>query len=647
MKVIEKFKNDGMTEIQTLYVSYNELTNIIIEKEYVGIDYKRIGLLYGNYKINLSHIMYEKVHKVLGGNKGCRYFVDKKTFNKKNSTIINDLLKVVIQHLRTQTEETARGIIKEIINFIYWMKIEYKNYPKNLEEAISCLNTYKLYLRSLLKNGKIVSATAHYKNKWALHLLEVSVNDKGSEISENVSVIKGIENKSNDFSSTVKTQKELEYSFAFYYNLFDQISDFLIENKDFPYVITLPRGTATLLPIGKIAPSYQNFKNGNIAVNYENGKIFDDLDIENIISSLEWKKRRQKKDNIKAARKNLLKQLDESNNKKNHESRLKLGKRAMDAWFMVMLAIVGMNESSIGTLKWEDELNIEKDEYIFSNIKIRANNKTVTFSIRKSFKKAFEKFLKLRNYVLNGFECEYLFFGGYANNAAITVNLKQGSRATEIYKSFLSLDNKLTSVTSRDYRKDVSNDFVKNKGILVSSAALQHNVSTHMKSYCGETKEEKAEQMESFFTSVHSFVTSEEISISQKSASGNCISFDELIPEAIDEAPITPRCTDPKSCLWCIHYRIHIEEEDIRKLMSIKYIIEEISLPRSEDLEHYNSVMNPWINRIKSLCHEMIEKDNNIEKAIDRIWKEVRYEGLLTPYWLRWLDMLDDLERLS
>lgn len=643
------FNVENLTEIHTLYINYDELLNMIIDEERKNIDYSRIGLMYKKLRINLSHIMYKKVIKKTYGNKGAKYFVDLKTFNTKNSKIIDDLIKMLCQHNicnQVKNINYIKNIISSVLYFISWINEQSKDYPITLEEGINCFIEYKIYLRSLIKNNLIVSTTAHFRSVWALKLLEISVNDNEGIISKDINIIKGKEIKNNDFSITTKSQKEFEYVFAFYYNFFNQISDFLLEKRSYPYSISLPRGPATIIPSlkAKVIPSYQEYGSNNIAIDHFDGHILNDDEIELITSELKGKKRWSKKSTIKVARNKLLILLSKVNEQFNHEYRLSLSKRAMDAWYMIMLAITGINESSLGKLKWNNEFYIVRDEYNFLAIKSRANNKKVFFKIRKGFKKAFEKFLKLREFALNGYSCEYLFFGGYSKNSKIVQNQIQGSRAAEIYKTFLSIDNKLPHILSRDFRKDYGNDFSKTKGLIVASIALQHNLSIHLKYYSGETNQEKAKQIENFFASVHTTVTNDINKDIPKTAAGNCDCTEELTPEIIEQnVEIEPECMDQKSCLWCVHYKIHNNEEDIRKLMSVKYIVTEISLSRAENKEHYKKVINPWLNRIETICKEMISLDSNSKLLINKIWKEVKYEGKLTSYWLRWLDLLDEL----
>lgn len=171
------FNVENLTEIHTLYINYDELLNMIIDEERKNIDYSRIGLMYKKLRINLSHIMYKKVIKKTYGNKGAKYFVDLKTFNTKNSKIIDDLIKMLCQHNicnQVKNINYIKNIISSVLYFISWINEQSKDYPITLEEGINCFIEYKIYLRSLIKNNLIVSTTAHFRSVWALKLLEIS-----------------------------------------------------------------------------------------------------------------------------------------------------------------------------------------------------------------------------------------------------------------------------------------------------------------------------------------------------------------------------------------------------------------------------------------------------------------------------------------
>ena len=102
-----------------------------------------------------------------------------------------------------------------------------------------------------------------------------------------------------------------------------------------------------------------------------------------------------------------------------------------------------------------------------------------------------------------------------------------------------------------------------------------------------------------------------------------------------------------RSCLWCVHFKTHAEREEIRKLLSVKYIIKEISFPRAETQTQYDETMEPWLTRIDEFLDAMREKDSETDSIINEVWHEIKFEGVLTPYWLNWMEMLDDLGRFA
>lgn len=641
-----------LNEVHTLFVDYKDLVKIIVEQKRSLDDYRRIGLQYKEYKINLSHIMYTTVKKELRGNRHImRILVDDSTYDPKKSYLIDGIIKAAEAYRlgRDLSQGTMENVFNQILVFIYWLDNERISFPKNIAEAKQCFRAYKEYLQVFIKAGKNVTVIAN-KHARSLLLMEQVLNDTKNEIAEDISTINFVRRKANEYSYATKTQSELAYAFAFYYHFFDQVTDFLLEAKPYPYTITLPRGNAVLLPYpnSNVLASYEPPLRGNIAVSYYDGHILNDDDIESAISNLPDKNsiRAKKRAVYKRVRSELNEVLQEVNSVSNHPFRLALGNRAMDAWFMVMLAITGMNDSLQATLQWgKDDFTTTKESQEFRSIKARARNKPVTFPIRKAFIKSFEKFLLLRRFVLDRHECEYLYFTGFGENAKMTEAQRRGTSGARIFSSFSSLDSELPNVKSRDFRRDRGNDILKSKGLLAAIAALQNSKSVFLDRYSGETRDEKANQVHSFLQNIHETVTVKPATNELMNIAGGCTCEEELKPEPHSiELPIIPDCSDPKSCLFCIHYRTHPEKEEIRKLLSIEYIIKEISLPRAESQEHYNKAMKPWLDRIDALCIAMIGIDCKAEALIEELRHEVFYEGMLTPYWLNWMEMLEELE---
>ena len=126
-----------------------------------------------------------------------------------------------------------------------------------------------------------------------------------------------------------------------------------------------------------------------------------------------------------------------------------------------------------------------------------------------------------------------------------------------------------------------------------------------------------------------------------KGAIGQCSSYGE--PSLISKKlPIKPDCVEPEGCLFCDKYRIHVDEIDIRKLLSCRYCIEKTA-HLIGSIEDQNLTVKPIIDRINSILSDL--KKYNLT-LVERISSEVE-EGELDTYWARKLEMFIELDLIS
>jgi hypothetical protein len=100
-----------------------------------------------------------------------------------------------------------------------------------------------------------------------------------------------------------------------------------------------------------------------------------------------------------------------------------------------------------------------------------------------------------------------------------------------------------------------------------------------------------------------------------------------------------PNCIDPEGCLFCDNYRIHVDETDIRKLLSCRYCIEKTA-HLIGSLEEQHATLQPILARIDSIVAKL--KQYN-EPLVTKILSEVE-EGELDVYWARKLEMFMELD---
>jgi hypothetical protein len=659
-KILNKIEEAVGNELKILFVDLGALIHNVAEKEVSLGDYRRLGVSVKNPKVelpnryNLAHIMYGTFNMVRSSNHNIsKVFVDQTSYNENRRVYIDGIIRAC--EGMTTRYSNIETYIPRMTEAAIWLG---NKIPSSMDEAKQAFRDYSEYLRKMLKSTELKHSSAHQRQYGMLKLLAGMLCVDESKISEDsISLLTPQQApKSNAFSNVAKfTQEELAYAFAFYYHLFDQIADFLLENKPYPHVIQLPRGNATILGVSHtmIVPAYKPPRSGSMAISYDDGHILSNEEIEEVLALAPKNKRQEVKSSYQKSKQNALKQLNDVNSKSNHPKRLKLGKKALDAWFMCMLYLTTANDSTLAGYEWskKDEYETEHNERKeFITIKPRAVSKTIRFTFPKAFMPSFQKAIKLRSFVLDRHDFPYLFFGGgYGAKARMTKVQSRGGMSGSIVSQMIdSLDSELPRVCSTASRKDGARDALATHGIEVALSVLQNEKDTLVGNYNGQTAEELASQVSGLMQDLHDVISGKPIDENQQSSMGGCGCEGELKPETFsDESPVKADCLDQKSCIFCVHYVTFPESEEIRKLLSLKYLIENVAYDRTEDEAFYEKEMKPWLIRIEVILDAMVEKEPKAEAMIERVWKEVHEEGLLSPYWLEWVGLLDELGRFE
>jgi len=627
-------------------MDFKFLVQCIEDQEQQQIDYRRVGVIYKTMKINLSQVMYKTLEIKRKGYRSPLIKVDEKSYDNKRSHILEGILLSLYSMIEKDlTADHVYINIRHQIQFINFLSSKAIPFPKNIQEAKKVFTVYKRYLQNLVITVEIKNNMAHYLHRASYLLLCYLFEDKANEIG-GIKIIKYKNTSATAFDGIRKSKGEIEYTFIFYYNFFDQIADFVLEGKEYPYNIKLPKGNAVLTPRAgcDIVPSYMPIsKNAFKCINYQEGRI--KTKEERLCEFIDFPGN-NKKYIINHGCEKLLERLALVNTDSTHDLRLALGNKAMKAFFTVLLAITGINDSILGKILWEnDDFTTTKESQDFVGIKPRANNKKVLFEIRKNFIGSFKFFLKLRRFVLNGRNCNFLFFNLYCTEIHITTAQLNGRYAYSNWKTlFKRMDDELPNAFSQDFRKDKTLEFL-GKGAKYAIAGLQNSYDTMINHYNGQSGESMAKEMHNAITFLNEGIVTLEKSVDEEAVLlGECESKEQKPIQDDQTTEVEADCNDLKTCIFCIYFRTHPNENDIRKLYSLEFIIKEISLPRAKSHEDYELSMKPWLKRIDQLLKQMLLIDPGCKSIMDKVEQEVYKEQLLTPYWGH---LLEDFEILG
>lgn len=449
-----------------------------------------------------------------------------------------------------------------------------------------------------------------------------------------------IKRNNNQVQSTLKLNDDtFAKEFNLYTKIFRQFSNIILNKVQIPTSVNI---NGELL---WIAPSYNQWlkpkhKNtiGMRGFNYDSGNFYTIEELELIEHNI-GKKRYQLTQHVKQA-----KDASQKMNLEYSSLRLSLASWACKAYFMHFLIITGENDSTAASLLFKDEYLIAKARQNFKTIKWRANGSLVSYDIQSEFIGDFKLYIQLRKYLVDYYQQTYnsLFIGASVGKLA---NISIKGNASSCFRRLFSEQFTGTQLSgaSKSFRVNKSLWIRELYGTEVSSYIMQHSTKTSVSNYSSRDKTEAIIQLTDYFAEIKNLIQQKQIP-SASIPSGNCTEYSK--PKPLDslslKSPIIVKCGNYEGCLYCSKYHIHTDETDIRKLLSVKYIIIH-SQAFASSSEHFDNVFKSILKRIDDLLAYMENVQPDCASLIARVSKEVFEHEVLTEYWYRKLELLTDL----
>lgn len=336
--------------------------------------------------------------------------------------------------------------------------------------------------------------------------------------------------------------------------------------------------------------------------------------------------------------------IEAANADPRHKSRVQRGFQAQAAFFVLFLAATGANESQIVTLPWSEELeqnvmNPEIERQGFRCIKYRAAGKEVSFEIGVRYMPVLRQFLKLRNYLLFGNKSELLFFcyRDYKYGDPSKLGPARGLQ-NRFYAVLSRFWPESPRIKSRQWRAAKQDFAIRNTDPAVSADLLQHSLSTALRSYSNGSEVVHQKEMGKFLLQMERrVVLSNEAQDShgEVRSLGHCLTPQEPTP-IVQDVPVPVDCNVTEGCLFCDKFRVHADEQDVRKLFSARHCIR-VAAQYSENMEEHERVFGRVIKRIDNILSEIKQRDANLVASIER---DVDEDGNLDSFWSAKLDTL-------
>ncbi|MGE8062467.1 hypothetical protein [Pseudomonas sp. NPDC089547] len=324
-----------------------------------------------------------------------------------------------------------------------------------------------------------------------------------------------------------------------------------------------------------------------------------------------------------------------------HPMRLRLAKFAHDAFLALFVANAGSNDQPTEDIPWDEKYESKPSTKSgYKVIKFRGLNREVTFDIQPTFEKELKKYKELRNYICKDTNHPYLFVGMMVKNEKEIMKLRPNELANFNTRLKSYYDKNFKGYSFRALRSYKAN-FYNTRGIPanITARALSNSESTLHKHYTtpnetnaiGEVVELLNRLMQLLDDYAH-----------DDSPSGGCDAPGLPQQAIIPPDGYEPDCKKLEGCLFCEHFRLHANEQDIRKLLSMRFVINE-RIHKCQNAEQFKMVHQPAIDHIDLLLEALKEARPEVKSTIQVIATDITQHYQLTDYWERQLSRLHNL----
>ena len=596
---------------------------------------------------SLCYTLRKRKHQNPNCNRHSDVFVNTSSFMQSRVPAIKLFVDFLcVKYSTGMRELTLNRYSYNFRKFIDWCD---RNDQKNiLDSIVFARNSYDHYIKHLTEltrsNQLNINTAARYQNQ-VKELLTYIFDDNNGFLTEGLRVLR------KSMSATNITQpppnSKVSQAIDLYLSVFKQITHFILEPGKYPFQLKLSSEDLWVFPTSKPTAtkpelaSRHEWKKGFWAWDYRNGCLSNSEDIKQHYGG----GHQQQKNAVRIVMKSANKVLTDANNNDRHFYRRRLAVLAAETFVMLFISNTGMNLSQVNSLEWNGDYDIDKEYQGYRTIKYRANSKPQEFIVTSTFLPLFRRYLKLREYLIN-------------NNSTMLFFTFDGAleKAKSLPQSFtMSFNQKLRNnvgissplVTAREWRAHKADWLIRNTDPATTAIMLQNSERTVLKHYSEGSDAESADEMTQFYDALNkiNFRSSNKSITYSEIPAGHCNQYNSPVPD-IENVPLIPQCSTASSCLFCSHHRVIVDEKDIRKLLSLRFLsLETRQLAANE--AHYTDVVGTLLSRLEVIVESIESIDNEHRLLVERISREITHEERLDPYWAHKYQLLINLELLT
>ena len=413
-----------------------------------------------------------------------------------------------------------------------------------------------------------------------------------------------------------------------------RFSSFVLGGEPFPCRVGISGFEAVVFPI-----------NGAAITPYSRGKSFHCLNLqEGRVSTPEEYiasgARVNKLDIVRRSLAETQKTMDEANADLRHQQRMRLASMASSAYACLFILITGANPSEFVQFEYAEALEIEKStiKKELTAVKFRAKGKTTRYPIGRKGLQLLRAYLKLRQWMLDGEHCEYLFFrmrrdGVYSGEYSQLNENFSSAFFRRLRGMYVPPDAKnIPASAVRKFKSLVLHELRVSPSLVADS--LNHSPRTNASSYSETTVDRQEQEFGTYWEAVRKAADVVRERGSREGAAtvvGHCEDFNHPVQER-EEVPIQPNCETQYGCLYCENYMCHADEEDVHKLLSLQYVVNAVR-EATADLQHAEKLFKDLSVRIEFILEAVSKRSEDGSALVAEVKYRVQELGDLTPFW--------------
>jgi len=541
--------------------------------------------------------------------------------------------------------------------FLDWVDSQKKNFDlSNQDSVIDAYRRYSKYLvdRTLLADTDEENLAAHTAKQYQRNAAKLIAYVFDCHEIDIVSQAMQVQSQRYDVPVFPIAKEDHQKTYATLLNVFLEIHRIVVQEGGFPAHFKSVDEENFYFYSGfhhQTEKQHIQFDIQSYLVKYSSiptlSKMLADFELE---EDSEHRKR------VRENRNQAIRKLEERNKDKRHLERERLASYGLAIGMLLFIAQTGANLDTAQQLQLVSMKVLPSTQgRRFSGTKSRARRKTVRPEFGVNFEPIFRKILELRAWYIQDEQCDLVF--------PMRDNIRKlssiGNSKLQSLKNFLQrIFPRMVWITPQQWRKHVSSQYVElsDGDLLLEVEKMGHSLDTAKKNYSRTSFKDASQQISQFFNELRDVAvakarTVERITVqmldetveAQASPVGACASIHPQPEKAIgftEQAP-TPNCQQFEHCLFCQHYAVHADDEDVRKLLSLKSLLGYIK-QKATDLIKWESQFGVVLHRIDEVLTELSNAYVDLRERIVAIQDEVE-SGDLDAYWLNHFELLIDL----